>query len=97
MKKETMKGLLPAVMMFVSALSATQPATAASNQETQGGQTPAVLRFKAPTEFPESEKLQQYVNGVASETGYIMRAPVGGPHCATISGSDGGWDDSDCF
>ncbi|HZR46168.1 MAG TPA: hypothetical protein VFA47_05670 [Candidatus Manganitrophaceae bacterium] len=97
MKKETMKGVLPAVMMFVSALGVAQPATAGSNPETQGGQTPAVLRFQPPTEFPESERLEKYVKEISSETGYVMRAKNGGGNCATISGSDGGWDDSDCF
>jgi hypothetical protein len=87
-------GLLPAVMISVAAINTVTVATKADAASPSNGQeaVPAVLSVRPPSEYPVPERLTQYTNSIADATTYSMR-----DHCATISGSDSGWDDSDCF
>ncbi len=101
------KKLLPAVMLSASVLSSlagTAMATTSESlvQATNGaGAIPAVLSSRAPSDYPVPERLTQYTASMAEYTGYqplIGDDPNARPeHCATISGSDNGWDDSDCW
>ncbi|ARV59398.1 hypothetical protein BZZ01_12870 [Nostocales cyanobacterium HT-58-2] len=87
--------LLPAVMMSVSALNVMPQAVMANSVQPSDNTTavPAVMSVKAPSDYPVPERLTNYTNTLADAMGYSMR----NEHCATISGSDGGWDDSDCW
>ncbi|BAY09313.1 hypothetical protein [Calothrix sp. NIES-2098] len=87
--------LLPAVMLSVAAINTlTVAASANAASATNGEQAvPAVLSVRPPSEYPVPERLTQYTHTIADATNLSMR----NEHCATISGSDSGWDDSDCF
>ncbi|WP_315788193.1 hypothetical protein [Fischerella sp. JS2] len=87
--------LLPAVMISVAAINTlTAPASAETASVSNGKQVvPAVLSVRPPSEYPVPERLTEYTNSIADATNLSMR----NEHCATISGSDNGWDDSDCF
>lgn len=92
--KNTAK-LLPAVMMSVSALNFLPQAAMANSVQPSNttGAVPAVLSVRPPSEYPVPERLTQYTNSIADATDFSAR----NEHCATISGSDNGWDDSDCM
>ncbi|WP_134075817.1 hypothetical protein [Nostoc sp. 106C] len=88
--------LLPAVMISVAAINTLSVATSANAASANNGKqeaVPAVLSVRPPSEYPVPERLTQYTHTIADATNLSMR----NEHCATISGSDSGWDDSDCF
>lgn len=101
------KKLLPAVMLSASVLSALPGAAIATSSETAAqinngtGAIPAVLSSKVSSDYPVPERLTQYTASMAEYTGYEVAKKDGSnerpSNCATISGSDNGWDDSDCW
>lgn len=87
--------LLPAVMISVAAINTLNVANKADAASPSNAKevVPAVLSVRPPSEYPVPERLTEYTNSIADATNLSMR----NEHCATISGSDNGWDDSDCF
>ncbi len=87
--------LLPAVMISVAAINTLTVATKAHATSPSNAEeaVPAVLSVRPPSEYPVPQRLTEYTNSIADATNLSKRKD----HCATISGSDSGWDDSDCF
>ena len=101
------KKLLPAVMLsasFLSSLTGTAAIATGSaisvQANTDAGAMPAVLTSRPPSNYPVPERLTEYTISVAEYTGLPGILNEDGElmaSCATESGSDGGWDDSDCM
>jgi hypothetical protein len=89
------KLLVPAVMVSMAAAVASVDAAAAP-QPAAATVVPAVMSERAPATYPVPASLADYTRQKSAETQMSLWADDPG-HCATISGSDGGWDDSDCM
>lgn len=100
------KKLLPTVMLSASVLSsltgtaAMATGSAISVQvNNDAGVMPAVLISRPPSDYPVPEQLSEYTDSMAEQVGFPQIRNDQGKlmaGCATISGSDNGWDDSRC-
>lgn len=65
------------------------------------GVTPAVMKKLPPGTYPVPESLSRYTKEKFEQVAMMRWWPwdedPDPTHCATISGSDRGWDDSDCM
>ena len=79
-----------------------EPATPrADAQPAQATVTPAVMKKLPPGTYPVPESLSRYTKEKFEQVAMMRWWPWNDDpdptHCATISGSDRGWDDSDCM
>jgi hypothetical protein len=100
------KKLLPAVMLsasVISSLTATAAIATGSaisvQANNEAGVVPAVLSSRPSSDYPVPERLTTYTDSMVEHIGFPQTRNSDGDliaSCATISGSDNGWDDSRC-
>jgi hypothetical protein len=108
---DSSKQILPAVMVSVAigatmisaeSVAAVHPGVTTGDRalmdQRVSALVPAVLTVLAPSTYPVPDSLTQYTKQKYDEVAMLPNwdEDPDPTHCATISGSDGGWDDSDC-
>lgn len=100
------KKLLPAVMLSASVLSSLTGTVVMANgsaisvqANTDAGLMPAVFSSRLPSNYPVPERLTKYTTSMAEQAAFPAYNSDGEliASCATISGSDNGWGDTDCM